>query len=266
MKVFTVVVLISISIVSGGRVHIGLPLFEQSLFPGRIVGGTEAPRNAAPYIVSLQKNGRHFCGGSIIADSIVLTAAHCMIYPEFNVVAGLHNLKDADAQIRTAVRYTKNEHYAGGVNPNDVALVFLDKPLSFSETIQKVDLPIPDTIPLKAAELFGWGSTSDTMFQSMPMDLQTVLVPVLNYSKCEKALGGPGATPLAETNVCTGPLTGGISACSGDSGGPLVQKENEKSVVIGIVSWGYFPCGTIGAPSVYTRVSAFVSWILENIK
>lgn len=70
--------------------------------------------------------------------------------------------------------------------------------------------------------------------------------------------------PLAETNVCTGPIeVGGEGACSGDSGGPLVTQGGNTQ--IGIVSWGMMPCGSKGAPSVFTKVSAFVDFINEHI-
>lgn len=84
------------------------------------------------------------------------------------------------------------------------------------------------------------------------------------FLECASALEDimGSSEPLADTNVCTGPLDGSMGACSGDSGGPLAQ----GNVVVGIVSWGITPCGSPGAPSVYTRVSAFIdSFIKPNI-
>lgn len=88
------------------------------------------------------------------------------------------------------------------------------------------------------------------------------MVGILSFLECESSLGklmGPNdVNPFSQTsNICTGPLTGGLSACSGDSGGPLAQ----SGTVVGIVSWGFTPCGTVGAASVYTKVSYFVDWI-----
>lgn len=62
---------------------------------------------------------------------------------------------------------------------------------------------------------------------------------------------------MGATNLCTGPLTGGLSTCSGDSGGPLIQ----NGEVIGIVSWGFIPCGTTNAPSVFVTVADYEGWI-----
>lgn len=66
--------------------------------------------------------------------------------------------------------------------------------------------------------------------------------------------------PLAESNICTGPLEGGHSACSGDSGGPLAQ----NNVLVGIVSWGMMPCASEGAPAVFTDVRYFLDFIKSN--
>lgn len=93
-----------------------------------------------------------------------------------------------------------------------------------------------------------------------------------------------------EANICTGPITGGVAACSGDSGGPLVLHINNNdvtnntkdddssdgisvesndgnvtSVILGIVSWGMVPCGEFGAPTVYTKVSAYLDFIYEHM-
>lgn len=64
-----------------------------------------------------------------------------------------------------------------------------------------------------------------------------------------------------DSNICTGPLSGGHSACNGDSGGPLAQ----DGTLVGIVSWGYVPCASVGAPAVFTEVSHFVDWLDQNI-
>lgn len=90
----------------------------------------------------------------------------------------------------------------------------------------------------------------------MPNELQTVTKPSITMEQCKEYMP---ERYLHASNLCTGPLTGGVSACGGDSGGPLEQKRQ----LIGVVSWGVMPCGSRNAPSVYVRVSAFIDWIRE---
>lgn len=102
----------------------------------------------------------------------------------------------------------------------------------------------------------------------MPTDLQRINMPIVEINECDAAMTSlVGPHPLdKKTNICTGPLNGGISACSGDSGGPLVKAVSGGYEQVGIVSWGIVPCGSVGAPSVYTGVSHFVDWINEQMR
>lgn len=165
-----------------------------------------------------------------------------------------------------------------------MALVHLEAALTFSESIQPIGLPAPGAEPAGNASLSGWGSTINLPIPLPATVLQYVDIPILSYegefipllmtkkltnfafSECASALtdlfGDP--EPLDETsNVCTGPLYDGISACSGDSGGPLAQQDTNE--IVGIVSWGITPCGYDGAPSVFTKVSSFVDFISVNV-
>lgn len=95
-----------------------------------------------------------------------------------------------------------------------------------------------------------------------------ILIYTRLFLECAAALtalfGSPD--PLDVTNVCTGPLYDGISACSGDSGGPLAQfGPSNNTELIGVVSWGVSPCGYAGAPSVFVKVSSFVDFISANV-
>ncbi|XP_047346991.1 trypsin-1-like [Vespa velutina] len=251
--------------------------FNLPLFSPRIVGGENANKGEFPYQVSLQwgltsSNTKHFCGGSILNEKWIITAGHCILavpsVGAFVVKAGKHNIKYSEKgeQIIKVKRSIVHELYPGGVAPYDIALVELQAPLSLSKEISAINLPNPEDVPTGNVLLSGWGSISKTSVAEMPDILQKANLPLISINECYNALNDLiGPSPLADTNICSGPLTGGYSACSGDSGGPLVQKSNGKTELVGIVSWGIIPCGTRGAPSVYTRVSAFNNWILQNI-
>lgn len=243
-------------------------------FPsGRITGGEDAQPHSAPWIVSMQWGmlgmTAHICGGSIIADRWVVTAAHCLdAIPDFGtwiLIAGRHRLdkeepateQQRDVERRNAWRH---EGYTGGVAPYDIGLLRVERPFDLNGvSVAAIGLPAPDVIHSGRVDLHGWGSVSTSWWPITPDVLQTVNKPIVPMDECERVIG---ESPLHETNLCTGPLTGGVSACSGDSGGPLTQNGTE---LVGIVSWGYIPCGSPNAPSVYGRVSAFVEWIGDII-
>lgn len=72
---------------------------------------------------------------------------------------------------------------------------------------------------------------------------------------------GEPIVPIYDDNICAGPLSGGLSACSGDSGGSLVQ----NNITIGVASWTIMPCGRPNTTSIFTATSYFVEWIRNNV-
>lgn len=235
----------------------------------RIVGGQNAVPHSAPYIVTLQWGlitpGQH-CGGSILTPAWVVTAAHCLggltNFGVFILIAGRHNIgiaEPATEQRRDINRARTWMHPSFGglaaVGPFDIGMIHVAPAFTFNAFVSAIALPPPNLIHSGLVTLFGWGSTSTTNIPSLPPILQTVTKPIVPMAQCV-AVFGPGS-PVHDTNLCTGPLTGGISACGGDSGGPLVQ----AGQLAGIVSWGLNPCGGPNAPSIYVRVSAFNDWI-----
>ncbi|XP_045491330.1 lectizyme-like [Colias croceus] len=208
----------------------------------RIVGGHEAKPYSHPYLVSLQLRflwlRAHICGGSILNENWVVTAAHCIpdswltSWMPMDAIAGTHDVSDygLKAQIRTVRSRIPHPNYAGGIGPYDIAVLKLGTPFYFTNEVQPISLPkYYDEFENKAMKLVGWGALSTTVFiPDLPSRLQEVQVKYLSYDACydaiDKVKDVNEGNPLDPTaHICTGPISGGIAACNGDSGGPLVQ-------------------------------------------
>lgn len=236
---------------------------------GRVVGGTDAAVNSAPFAVSFQVTGIHYCGGSIIGSNWVVTAAHCLSSKSqvmsSTLVAGsiLVAGTASTTQTRAIDYYVVNDLYLGGTSPYDIGLVYTSTAFTWTSAVAPISLPASGTTPTGSAILYGWGSISTSSVAEYPQTLQVATVPIITLDSCESALGSQGAN-VHSTNLCTGPLSGGVGICSSDSGGPLIQTIDSQNVLIGIVSWGKIPCGQANSPSVFVQVSSQISWISAN--
>ncbi|XP_054727815.1 lectizyme-like [Anastrepha obliqua] len=267
MKTFIVFAL-AIATVSAANLDVAL---QPAFASGRIINGYEAQKGEAPYIVSL-KSISHFCAGSIIDENWVLTAAHCLIYDSFSVVAGLHSRNDeSNVQIRKVTsksQYVVHEDYGGGVGPNDVGLIYIPEGFDLNAlnrdgvaSVGKVSLPSGKYESTGDGKLFGWGRDNSG---ALPNVLQTLDAKIIGYSECKAAL--PLFAPIKDVNICSYNAGTTDGACNGDSGGPLVINTDAGVEQVGIVSWGYTPCAITKYPSVYTSVSAYQKWITEKIR
>jgi len=255
---------------------IGLGSFTDQGDNSKIVGGTDAKLAQFPYQVSLHlkgpTNSKHYCGGSVISPTTIVTAGHCVtevnigLFQHVEVLCGLvsQETPGIQNQKRKVAKTIVHPDFAGGVAPNDVAIHILEEPLTMNLFCGKITLPSGSNSsePTGTATLSGWGSTSGTSSPSYPDKLQTASLDLISFDECSNAVAGSDA-PLDENMVCTGQGSG-KGACSGDSGGPLVIGTGANRVLTGIVSWGFIPCGQEGLPSVFTKVSSFVDWINEN--
>jgi len=244
----------------------------------QITHGRIATPGEAPYQVSLQwgipplLKYSHMCGGSVLNERWILTAGHCItMTPKFGkmrVAIGKQviNKVEESEQVSEILYKLVHKDYANGVAPHDIALLKLKTPLFMTKRVQTVRIPSQDEEFSGQATLTGWGSTGGLIFPKLPKELQVAEVPLVDYDTCYSAIRALDTkAALYPTQVCSGPLGGDVSACSGDSGGPLVSYDSEgRPVQVGIVSWGFMPCGK-GAPSVYTRVSSYADWINEKI-
>ncbi|XP_011506550.1 PREDICTED: chymotrypsin-2-like [Ceratosolen solmsi marchali] len=216
----------------------------------KIVGGLAAEDGQYPYQVSLRINNRHFCGGSIINNRWILTAAHCLAgfnNTAISAVVGTNYL-DKSGSIYQSKRIISHPKYSSLFIRNDIGLIELEKDIEFSEKIQPIKLPDTnfDKIDYPAI-LSGWGTTSYP--GEPPNELQHIKLSVIDQHECLNT-----SFRVTNKNICTLSKKG-EGACHGDSGGPLVADQ----VQIGVVSWGT-PCAK-GKPDVFTRVFSYADWI-----
>ncbi|XP_036432136.1 chymotrypsinogen A-like [Colossoma macropomum] len=228
----------------------------------RIVNGEEAVPHSWPWQVSLQDStGFHFCGGSLINQYWVATAAHCGVRTSHRVILGEHDRSSNAEAIQTLAvgKVIQHPNYNSYTINNDITLIKLASAAQLNSRVSVVCLPASsDNFPggLKCVTT-GWGLTRYNAATTPPR-LQQAALPLLTNSDCQRYWG----SSVTDVMICAG--ASGVSSCMGDSGGPLVCQKSGAWTLVGIVSWGSSTCST-STPAAYTRVTKFRSWIDQTI-
>jgi len=222
----------------------------------RIVGGVEATPHEFPWQVGLFFDG-YFCGGSIISEKYILTAAHCAdgVF-KHEVVIGAHEIRASDNVKINAYSPTVHPEWDSFSLSNDLAILELDEEIdwaSFGGNARPSCLATSGDYSGQTALVSGWGRPSDSSSSISPV-LRKVEAPVMSQRECENYWGN-----LNEGVVCID-TTGGKSSCNGDSGGPL-SIPGAIYEQIGIVSFGSAAGCEIGAPAGFTEVTKYIDWI-----
>ena len=206
-----------------------------------IVGGEQVdpacPDCKYPFMVSVQWTGNwggHYCGGSLVREDWVITAAHCMQGESTSgtvVKIGLHNVNGTTgSETRYIDEIIIHPNYNSNSLNNDYALLHLTQPSSFEPILLVTDEshheePVMSTV-------MGWGATSSGGWSSNV--LLEVDVPI------DDSCGSYSNSEITNNMICAGYSSGGYDSCQGDSGGPLIMTNDEGEYeLIGIVSWGY---------------------------
>jgi len=245
-------------------------------FPwSRIIGGSESQSGSWPWQVGLliapvgSNTISFFCGGSVISEGWILSAAHCLddssTHNDILVRVGTHSWNSNDGQsfrVDTVIVHPLYTSSANGIH-YDVALIKIQGKISWTDNVRPVCLPTPGTYISNGTVCIatGWGSLYNDQ-SVLPDNLMQVRLPIVTRTECRYAYG----SQIDDKKVCIGDkIQGGIDTCSGDSGGPLVCLLDEQVwIQVGVTSYG-IGCADKNYPGVYARVASHTNWIQAEL-
>ncbi|CAK1587157.1 unnamed protein product [Parnassius mnemosyne] len=243
---------------------------------GRIVGGIDSLPGEIPWAASVWRQGTHQCGATVIHDRWLLTAGHCIcsVFDEFykskqlTVVVGYTDISRNDVN-QPLSKIIPHPEYRCNRKSNDVALLKTLRQLIWTSELRPACLPQASSSDFSGvqATVAGWGFTNeDRGIGSRPNILQKTDVVVVTNDECNNWYESQGSkVKIISTQMCAGYEQGGRDSCWADSGGPLMVRGSKgHSMVVGVVSTGS-GCARAKMPGIYTRVSRYTDWIVDNV-
>ncbi|RZC41951.1 Trypsin and/or DUF1986 domain containing protein [Asbolus verrucosus] len=228
----------------------------------RIIGGDDANAGEFPFaaaIYTTTQSGTYFCGGTLLSNQWIITAGSCVRRVLlFTIRLGSQDLNSNSPEVvRVSTdNYVLHPDFNPDTLENDIGLIKLRMPVTFTDYIQAINLPVRDVLQYAEVTAIGWGQTSDTN-PGIVNTLQKVVVSALSNEECRLSFG----IQVTDNMVCVeGNYNQG--ACKGDSGTPLIQYVNiHQATIVGVMSF----ISTNGCestdPSGYTRIFPYLEWI-----
>jgi secreted trypsin-like serine protease len=254
----------------------------------RVVGGNVAAEGAWPWQIAIylkrpDNTFAFYCGGTIISEHWVLSAAHCVSSrnpKDLLIVEGTNNIDnprgraDGKGHAIEVRRLVPHENYDAQTSENDIALLELASPAQSEVALLAGSPDLELETAGRASYVTGWGTVRAMRIVGgqlidvvRPGDpnyftdrLMQAELPLVDRETCRQAHSA-GTKKIDERNLCAGLEEGGKDSCQGDSGGPLLTRDDRgRYVQVGIISWGK-SCGLPKSYGVNTRVAAFDKWI-----
>lgn len=255
-----------------------VPTNHTCYFDGRsrqkrlVINGEDAPRPDAkggyPFMAAIMIEKDKFqCGGTLIDESHILTAAHCFyndtrftVYDmrKMRIYLGAHNIRYHSGSVHRVKRMIMHKDYIDRFPfYNDIAILTLETPARMSKSVKPICLPNRrySTFANQRVTVTGWGALNEEGTEH-PSVLQEADLDVISNAQCARKYRGRAL--IKDSTMCTEEV--GKDACYGDSGGPIHLVQSGVTAQVGIVSWGW-GCALANSPGVYTRVTAYSNWI-----
>ncbi|XP_055883666.1 chymotrypsin-like elastase family member 2A [Biomphalaria glabrata] len=230
-----------------------------------ILGGRTAKDKAWPWYVLLKHNTtRGLCGGVLIDNRWVLTAAHCLLNKTI-AYASFGNFKRNDTTRRVSHTFVHEDYESvSKFSASDIGMVLLQRPVKFSDEIQPICLPGEDMNFEGNLQCYAMGfGTTDPDVRVGSDTLQQIKVNITSQAVCVYAYRMSNVS-VDSRNICS-EKEPNIGLCYGDSGSPLSCKYGQRFVVAGIAVFVSPYCRSLYWPDVYVRVSEFRNWIIRIV-
>nr|QYL00320.1 pro-phenoloxidase activating protein I [Holotrichia parallela] len=263
----------------------GTQLDEEKILGGEMTALAEFPWTVLVGYKNASGFEKFSCGGSLINNRYVVTAAHCAAGRVLTVVGALNKIRlgewntntDPDCYGDRKIQVCSEKPVDYGIEEvivhndykeaersryHDIALIRLNRYVDFTDFIRPVCLPqMTDEANVgERLTVTGWGKTERVNFSPIKLKVE---VPVVSQSQCNSKFTQV-RVKVQQTQLCAGGESGKDS-CNGDSGGPLLKSRSDRFYLEGIVSFGA-DCGTQGWPGIYTKVSKYRDWIESNLR
>lgn len=227
----------------------------------RIIGGNLIYLGEHPWLGVISKHAKVHCGCSLVNHYWSLSAAHCFSDTNlkyYQVYFGIISFDYENLGIPIE-KVIQHENYGFDFR-NDISLIKSKFPILYNDYIQPICINQKSIFAnRKFATLVGFGESYDS---NAKLNAKKLVIPVVDTSICNQPY--IMNNQIQDGMMCAGEIEGGVDACQGDSGGPLIIQENEKSILVGIVSWG-IGCALVNKLGVYTDVAFYHDWIETHL-